>query len=220
MPAFVKCYVRYVDAINRLVGRAVLYLLFVIMGILLFSAVSRYFFDAPVIWGVEMAQFAMVAYFILGGGFALLMNSHVRMDVFYARMTWRRRAKMDSFTFVFLIIYLGLLLYGSVSSTLYSFEFNQHNNSAWAPPIAPVKCIITLGILLTLLQAVSEFFKDIARSKGIVLGVDVPELQLVEANSLDKISAGRPEKRKSGSAAGSHGGPMTGSPVEPCPAYA
>ena len=71
------------------------------MGILLYSAISRYCFDAPVIWGVEMAQFTMVVYYILGGGFALLTNSHVRMDVFYGRWKWRKQAKMDVITSVF-----------------------------------------------------------------------------------------------------------------------
>ncbi|MDR3358505.1 MAG: TRAP transporter small permease subunit [Desulfovibrio sp.] len=192
MPAFIKTYVRYVDAFNRLVGKGVLGLVFVMMGILLYSAVSRYFFDAPVIWGVEMAQFSMMAYYILGGGFALLLNSHVRMDVFYSRWGWRKRARADAFSFLFLAAYLGLLLYGSVSSTIYSFEFNQHNNSAWGPPIAPIKCVLVLGIALTLLQAVSEFFKDIARSRGLVLGMDVPELLLLEASEREKIAADRP----------------------------
>lgn len=62
MPNWIKRFVKYVDAVNRLVGRGVLYLVFVMMGILLYSAISRYCFDAPVIWGVEMAQFTMVAY--------------------------------------------------------------------------------------------------------------------------------------------------------------
>ena len=193
MPAFVSLFVRYVDAVNRCVGRGVLSLVFVMMGILLYSAVSRYCFDAPVIWGVEMAQLSMMAYYILGGGFALLLNSHVRMDVFYSRWGWRKRAKADALTFLFLAAYLGLLLYGSVSSTLYSFEFHQHNNSAWAPPVAPIKCILVLGIFLTLLQAISEFFKDIARSRGLVLGMDVPELLLVEADEQEKIAADRSE---------------------------
>lgn len=111
MPNWIKMYVRYVDAVNRLVGRGVLYLVFVMMGILLYSALSRYCFDSPVIWGVEMAQFTMVAYYILGGGFALLTNSHVRMDVFYGRWKWRKQAGMDVFTSVFLIAYLVCFLW-------------------------------------------------------------------------------------------------------------
>jgi len=185
MPHWIKMFVKYVDAVNRLVGRMALYLVFVMMGILLYSAISRYFFDSPVIWGVEMAQFTMVIYYILGGGFALLVNSHVRMDVFYGRWKWKNQAKMDVFTSAFLIVYLGLLFYGCISSTWYSIEFDQHNNSAWAPALAPVKILMGVGILLTMLQAFSEFFKALARSRGLLLGVDVPERLIVENGSLE-----------------------------------
>jgi TRAP-type mannitol/chloroaromatic compound transport system permease small subunit len=192
MHPFIKSYVNYVDAVNRLVGKGALYIIFFIMGVLLFSAVSRYFFDKPVIWGVEMAQFGMVSYYLLGGGFSLLLNSHVRMDVLYTRWGWRKKAGVDSFTSFFLILYLGLLLYGSISSTLYSIEFNQHNNSAWGPSMIPIKCIMVFGILLMFLQAISEFLKDVARSQGFILGMDIPERLLIEANSTEKISMDKP----------------------------
>jgi TRAP-type mannitol/chloroaromatic compound transport system permease small subunit len=175
MPKIILLYVRYVDAINRRLGDMALYLIFAMMGILLFSAVSRYFFNAPVIWGVEMAQFCMAAYYILGGGFALLLNSHVRMDVLYSRWSRRGQAGMDVFTSFFLVVYLGFLLYGCISSTAYSIEFHQRNNSAWAPPLAPIKCIMAVGILLTLLQAIAEFFRSLARTRGLNLGLEAPE---------------------------------------------
>ncbi|MDR2197939.1 MAG: TRAP transporter small permease subunit [Deltaproteobacteria bacterium] len=188
MPNFVKLYVKYVDKMNRAVGRVTLYMVFVLMGILLFSALSRFFLNKPVIWGMEMAQFTMVIYFTIGGSFALLLNSHVRMDIIYSRWTFKRKARMDSFTFIFLLAYLGILLYGCVSSTVYSIEYNQHNNTAWAPPIAPVKILIGVGIILTMLQAVSEFFKDMARSKGLEIGEPVPELKLLEQADEEKSS--------------------------------
>lgn len=185
MPNWIKVYVKYVDAVNRLVGRGVLYLVFVMMGILLYSAISRYCFASPVIWGVEMAQFTMVAYYILGGGFALLTNSHVRMDVFYGRWKWRKQAGVDVVTSFFLVVYLVLLFYGCISSTWYSIEFNQHNNSAWAPALAPIKIIMGIGIFLTLLQSISEFFKALARSRGLLLGEEVPERLIVESGYVE-----------------------------------
>jgi TRAP-type mannitol/chloroaromatic compound transport system permease small subunit len=191
MPKFIRLYVKYIDTLNRAVGRVSLYIVFVIMAILLFSSLSRYILDKPVIWGMEMAQFTMVIYFTIGGAFALLLNSHVRMDIIYSRWNIRKKARMDSFTFLFLIAYLSLLLYGCISSTAYSIEYNQHNNTAWAPPIAPVKIIIGSGIFLTILQAFSEFFKDLARTKNLEIGVEVPELKLLEQNSDEK--SGRAE---------------------------
>jgi TRAP-type mannitol/chloroaromatic compound transport system permease small subunit len=186
MPKFILYYVRYVDKVNRTVGRGVLYLVFAIMGILIFSSLSRYIFDKPVIWGVEMAQFTMTIYFTLGGAFALLLNSHVRMDLLYSRWGKRRKARMDAFTFFFLICYLCLLMYGCVSSTLYSIEYNQHNNTAWAPPVAPVKIIVGIGIFLTILQAFSEFFKDLARGKNLEIGVPIPETLLLDEAQAER----------------------------------
>ena len=137
------------------------------------------------LWGVEMAQFVTTAYYLLGGGFALLMHSHARMDLFYGRLGARGRAAMDAVTVICLLTFLAFLLYGGISSTVYSIEFNQHNNTAWGPAVAPVKCFMVLGIVLTLLQAVSEFFKDIARVFGVVIGLDIPELLLVDGKDTE-----------------------------------
>lgn len=184
-----RTYVRYVDALNRFVGRCVMYLVFVIMGILLFSALSRFVFDKPVLWGNEMAQFITTAYYMLGGGFALLINAHARMDVFYSRLSIRKKAAVDSVTIICLVVFLGFLLYGGISSTAYSLEYNQHNNTAWGPSIAPIKVFMVIGTVLTLLQTISEFFKDLARAHGVVLAESIPELVLIEANSVEKSRA-------------------------------
>ena len=166
MPRFVKAYVRYVDLINRVVGRITLYIIFVLMGILLFSAISRAVFNVPHVWVIEMAQFTMAAYYLLGGGYSMQLKAHVRMDVFYDRMPPKRRAFTDSITAFFLVFYLIMLLYGGISSTEYALQYGQKNYSAWAPPMAPIKIVMTFGIFLMLLQAVSIFFKDLAAARG------------------------------------------------------
>ena len=48
-----------------------------------------------------------------------------------------------------------------------------------------VSTLMVLGIVLTLLQAVSEFFKDIARVFGVVIGLDIPELLLVDGKDTE-----------------------------------
>ena len=166
MPKAIKAYVRYVDLINRTVGRITMYFIFVMMGILLFSTISRSIFDIPHIWVIEMAQFTMAAYYLLGGGYTMQLHAHVRMDVFYNRWSTKRRAFTDSITAFCLVFYLGVLLYGGISSTQYALEYGQKNYSAWAPPMAPIKMIMTFGIFLMLLQAVAIFFKDLATARG------------------------------------------------------
>jgi TRAP-type mannitol/chloroaromatic compound transport system permease small subunit len=158
--------VRWVDAVNRLVGRAMMYLIFVMIGILLWSSISRGFFDISYIWSVEMAQFMLTAYYILGGGYSMQLDSHVRMDLFYSRWSTRTQALADALTSGFLLFYIVFLLVGGISGTIYAIEYNQKNYSSWAPPLAPIKIIMCIGIVLMLLQVIAQLFKDVARARG------------------------------------------------------
>ena len=142
-----------------------MYGLFVIFGVLLWSSISKTFF-LPSLWTLEIAQFAMVAYYILGGPFSLQIGANVRMDLFYGGWTDRKKAWFDVFSILLLIFYLGVLLYGAIDSTTYSLQYNERSPTAWRPLLWPIKIIICFGIFLMLLQAISEFFKDIAKLKG------------------------------------------------------
>ena len=166
MPKAVKVFVRSVDKLNTVVGIFSMYLVFMMIAILLYEPIARNLFGKSSIWAVEMAQFTLAAYYMLGGGYSLLNDAHVRVDLFYSRWAPRRRAFSDSLTAFCLVFYLVFLLYGGFSSTSYALEYGQENYSAWAPPLAPIKIIMCIGITLMLLQAVSLFFKDLARLLG------------------------------------------------------
>lgn len=190
-----RVYVRWVDAFNRRLGRLIMYGIFVMAGILLWSSISKTFF-LPSIWTLEVAQFAMVAYYILGGPYSIQLGSNVRMDLFYASWSLKKRAWVDAFTVLLLMFFLGILLYGGVGSTAYSLGhfgdepftflkdivvafltggpeaaseklgYIERSPTAWRPYLWPVKLIMISGFLLMLLQALSELFKDIARIRG------------------------------------------------------
>lgn len=168
MPRLASVYVRTVDALNYRIGRIMVYGIFVMVGILLWSSISKTFF-LPSLWTLEIAQFAMVTYYILGGPYAIQLGSNVRMDLFYSGWSDRRKAWFDAFTVLFLIFYLGVLLYGAFDSTVYAFQYNERSPTAWRPYLWPIKVILCLGIFLMLLQAISELCKDIAKIRGVTL---------------------------------------------------
>ena len=87
VPRAVVAYVRWVEAVGRFFGRIAMYLVFVMIGVLLYSAFMRTGFNRPPLWSVEMSQFLLAAYYILGGAWTLQLDSHVRMDLLYARWT-------------------------------------------------------------------------------------------------------------------------------------
>lgn len=186
MTGAMHAFIRIVDAINYRIGRVTMYGIFVMMAILLWSSISKTFFN-PTLWTLEMAQFAMVAYYILGGPYSIQMGSNVRMDLLYGNWSNRRKAAIDTMTVLFLMFYLGVLLYGGLSSLAYSFGYwgtnpiafftglvtgaeeigrMERSSTAWRPYIWPIKLIMVIGVFLMLLQAISELFKDILRLRG------------------------------------------------------
>ena len=164
MPNIIKSYIKLIDYISLKTGRATMYLVFVMMFILILSFVTRNIINIPLIWIIEMAQFVMTGYYLLGGGYSLLSDDHVRMDLIYSRFSERTKALLDTLTSVFLITYLVILLIGAYSSLQYTIQTNQRLFTAWAPYVWPIKTIMLFGILLMLLQSISIFFKDLAKT--------------------------------------------------------
>lgn len=166
MPPAVRRYLVVVETVNRAVGRAVVWSIFLLMGLLLWSSAARTLLDTPLVWSVELAQFLLVAYFLLGGGWSMLADAHVRMDLLWARWGGRARAFADTLTAVCLLVYLAVMLVGGIGSTHYALSFDQRNYSAWAPPLAPIKIVIVAGLVLMLLQATAIFLRDLGRLRG------------------------------------------------------
>ncbi len=181
-----RAYIAVIDRLNYGVGRIIMYGIFAMMAVLLWSTISK-FSDQPSLWTLEVAQFAMIAYFFLGGPYAIQMGSHVRMDLFYENWSVRRKAATDTIMVFCLIIYLVVLLWGGLSSTAYSLGYwgsepvsffvglatgsedigtLERSRTIWRPYLWPIKTIMCLGILLMLLQALSELAKDVLRLKG------------------------------------------------------
>lgn len=166
MPKAVRSFVHAVDKMNTFIGKITMYMVFLMIAILLYEPIARNLFGISSIWAVEMAQFTMAAYYLLGGGFSMLLKGHVRMDLLYGRWSNKKKATVDAITGLFLIFYLIFLLLGAYSSIEYAVMYGQRNRSAWAPYMAPIKIIMGTGVLLMLLQAIATFFKDLAMARG------------------------------------------------------
>lgn len=160
MRYYMEKYITFMNHFSNKVGLFSMYLIFVMIAVLFYSSISKTFFE-PSRWTFETAQFLMMAYFVLGGGYSLKENAHVRMDLFYERMSPRGRRWMDSMVMIFLVFYLVLLLIGGIDSTIYALKYHERSYSSWQPYMAPIKILLNIGILLTLLQAIAEWFKDI-----------------------------------------------------------
>ena len=167
MPKLFISYVKFIDNITSITGKITMYTVFLMMGILVLSFVTRNIINLPLIWIIEMAQFIMTGYYLMGGAYSMLDDQHVRMDLVYGNFSEKNKARMDLFTSVFLFFYLVVLLIGSYNSLIYTLETNKRLFTAWAPYVWPISSIMFLGISLMLLQTISTMFKDYAKVKGL-----------------------------------------------------
>ena len=167
MPSIFVLYVKIIDKITDIIGRITMYTVFAMMGILVLSFVTRNIINFPLLWIIEMAQFIMTGYYLMGGAYSMKENQHVRMDLVYGNLSEKNKARMDLFTSIFLIFYLIVLLIGSYNSLVYTLETKKTLFSAWRPYVWPISSIMFTGIFLMILQTISTVFKDFAKVKGI-----------------------------------------------------
>lgn len=166
MPPVIRSYVRLVDRMSDLVGYLAASLIFFMGATLLFDAFTRNVINMPVHWAIELTQFTLAAYYFMGGPITLKNNDHVRMDLWYAHLSDRGKARLDLATVGCLIFYLGVMLVGSISSLQYAIETNERRFSLWNPSVIPIKALLTVCLVLMLLQAFSLVFKHAATLRG------------------------------------------------------
>jgi TRAP-type mannitol/chloroaromatic compound transport system permease small subunit len=166
MPHLIRAYVRIVDKVSDYVGYLAASLIFFMGATLLLDAVTRNVLNMPVHWAIELTQFTLAAYYFMGGPITLKNNEHVRMDLWYANLSDRGKARLDLVTVWCMIFYLGVMLVGSISSLQYAISTNEKRFSMWNPSVIPIKALLTVCLVLMLLQAFALVFKHIATLRG------------------------------------------------------
>jgi TRAP-type mannitol/chloroaromatic compound transport system permease small subunit len=107
-------------------------------------------------------------YAIMSGGYVLLKEGHVTMDVVVAKLSPRVKAILAMIAFsLFFITVCALVYYGTLEA-LESVSMKEKINSAWSPPLYPLKIFWPIGAFLLLLQGIATFIRylNTARSKG------------------------------------------------------
>ena len=102
--------VRAVDGFTEAVGRTVSWLTIPVVLALFIAVPLRYLFHYASTYLDDWPQMGHSALFLVAAAYALLTNEHVRVDIFYKRMSVRQRAAVDLFgTLVFLLPWLAVV---------------------------------------------------------------------------------------------------------------
>ena len=148
-----------VNKINELVGVTVSYLIILHAAVILWGVTFRYVFKSPLFWPDEMALFFFGAYVVLAGGFTLLHDGHVSVDIRNHYLSERTRAVIDCFTSPLFFLFCGTLLWKGAEIAWASVKILECSYSEWGPHIWPIKLTIPLGAFLLLIQGIVKLYQ-------------------------------------------------------------
>jgi TRAP-type mannitol/chloroaromatic compound transport system permease small subunit len=157
----IRRWLGYVDKLNLAIGRAASYLILGSLVVILIEVLLRKAFSASQTWSSEMSVFLFGAFFILGGGYTLLKEGHVRMDVFFVKLSPKGKAIMDICTFVLFLAFVGVLMWKGWNIAIQSLTLGERSESAWQPLLWPTKILIPIGAFLLLLQGLANLGRNI-----------------------------------------------------------
>lgn len=160
---------RAIDRANEGIGRAVSWLAVIMVLIGAYNAIVRYLgryigFNLSSNAYIEMQWYLFSLLFLLGAAWTLKQDAHVRVDVFYARVSDRARSWINVVgSVLFLIPFCVFVLWVSWPAVRNSWQVREVSPDPGGLVRWPLKAVILVAFMLLLLQALSELVKEIDR---------------------------------------------------------
>ncbi|MBK8623644.1 MAG: TRAP transporter small permease subunit [Saprospiraceae bacterium] len=152
-----------IDKLSLFCGKLSGYAAMFLLVFILLDVVLRFVFSKSFNMLTEMEWHFFGLIFLLGGGYNLLEDKHVRVDFFYVAFSEKTK-KIFS-----VILHLLLLIPWSLISmvTCYHYAANSYYireasaNPGGLPAMYPIKYMVVFCFFILFLQGVSEIIKDI-----------------------------------------------------------
>ena len=150
-----------IDFIAEMMGRFGWLLILYLMVFGVTDVFLRYVLNAPSLWISTSLQIAMVLLACVGGIYALNDNAFVKLDLFYANFSPKKKAVCDIITVVFTILFLGVLIWKGYQAAKMSVMLNQHTPTSIPLPIYPLKIFFPITGIIMLLVVIKKLVNDI-----------------------------------------------------------
>ena len=150
-----------IDLFNLRVGQIACWLTVPVFVSMFYEVVARHFFNAPTMWAYDISRMFAGAMFMLGAGYALSKGVHIRADFMYRKWSVRRQASID--LALYLLFYFPGLIGAANACYKYAHkswsQMERGMDTAWMPLMGPIKTVLVVGIVLLLIQGISEVLK-------------------------------------------------------------
>jgi TRAP-type mannitol/chloroaromatic compound transport system permease small subunit len=163
MRAYLTSFVRWVDRLNAWIGSTVVTAAVLLFILVIFSnVVLRYVFNTSFVFLAELEWHLFAFVFLVGAGFTLLHDRHVRVDIFYSLMSRRRRAWVNLIGVICLLLpCCYLVLSTTIPWVADAYKVGETSlDPGGIPARFMIKAALPLGYLLMLLQGISLGIKS------------------------------------------------------------
>lgn len=167
----------WIDTLNGWVGRGVSWVTALVVAVVFIDVVMRYSFKTSFVFTQELEWHLFAFIFLMGAGYTLLKDGHVRVDIIYQQLGPRARAWINLIGVIFFLLPGCYLIF----STSLNFVYNSWSVLEGSPDPGGIpyrfiiKATIPAGFLLIALQGVSLGIKSWFAIRGIDLEADQGE---------------------------------------------
>jgi TRAP-type mannitol/chloroaromatic compound transport system permease small subunit len=158
---------RVIDALSERIGRVIAWLVLITVLISAANATVRKLFDYSSNSYLEIQWYLFSAVFLVGAGYTLLRNEHVRIDIISSRLSARARNWIDVIGLVFFLFPMCFIVMW-LSWPLLEDSYVRHevSSNAGGLIIWPARLLVPVGFFLLILQGASELIKRCAFLAG------------------------------------------------------
>ena len=155
-----------IDSVNERVGRSLYWLCLLMILVSVYNSVMRYigkFFSVSLTTNgmMEIQWYLFSTMFLLGVGYCMKNDIHVRVDVFYENFSEKRKSQIEILGHIFLLIpFCVLSIYSSIPAILNSWKVLEMSPDPGGLARYPIKTLLPVAFLLLLLQSVSSIIKN------------------------------------------------------------
>ena len=160
----------WIDRFSIATGRAVSWLTLAMVLVTFVIVVMRYVFDVGLIWLQETLTWFHAAVFMLGTAYTMQREAHVRVDIFYRKMSDKRRAWVDLLgVVVFVFPMCAFFVWASWEYVVTSWQIGEVSRNAGGLPFPFVPLLKTALLVMPIavaLQGVSLLLQSIQGIRG------------------------------------------------------
>ena len=159
---------RLIDALTERIGKAVLWLVLIVVLVSAANAIMRYTIHYSSNAFLEIQWYLFGVIFLFSSGYTLLRNEHVRIDLISSKFSKRGQVWIDIFGILFFLMPMAVvIMILSWPVFVHAVESGEMSNSAGGLIVWPARLMVPAGFLLLILQAFSELIKRIGYLKGL-----------------------------------------------------